>query len=182
MGAHTAQIPPNLDFYSSPMLMWLLHLLNSFTCFNFSFYGNNNDYYLFCPNDFEWAHFLAVRKAISKIKLLKEITITMKPQSVRGCLPADKHARPSYLKSDVCPSQHQEEPATPPPLALQTALKTSCSLMLPPTQSGHFWMGESPSPPSDWIYRVLSLTLRSRDCYRQCKGFLTETWLPRGLL
>lgn len=47
----------------------------------------------------------------------------MKSQSVRGCLPADKHARPSYLKRDVCPSQHQEEAATLPPLALQTALK-----------------------------------------------------------
>lgn len=31
----------------------------------------------------------------------------------------------------------------PLPLALQTALKTSCSLMLPLTQSRYFWMEES---------------------------------------
>lgn len=65
-----------------------------------------------------------------------------------------------------------------PQLALQTALRTSCSLMLPLTQSRH----SCPSSPRDWIYRVQTLILRSIDCHRQFKGFSTKTWLPLGLL
>lgn len=65
-----------------------------------------------------------------------------------------------------------------PQLALQTALRTSCSLMLPLTQSRH----SCPSSPRDWVYRVQTLILRSIDCHRQFKGFSTKTWLPLGLL
>lgn len=72
----------------------------------------------------------------------------------------------------------QWEAAMLPQLALQTALRTSCLLMLPLTQSRH----SCPSSPRDWIYRVQTLILRSIDCHRQFKGFSTKTWLPLGLL